>query len=125
MADDGEAPPVDPLVAIEEKYQPLLTEKLIAREVFAKQLEAISDEFSSEFAVLDEDYQKAKKAGELEEQLVFSAKIEQLQRLKKIQCDFRTQQLADADVVIERIALEKARELKAAKAAIAAAAEEE
>ena len=44
---------------------------------------------------------------------------------KSVQRDFRKQAVADIDLVIERLAIDKARELKVIQAAIAAAAAEE
>lgn len=79
MEEEGEAPPVDPLVAIEEKYAPQLSTILGEREAVAKQLEALAPEFADELAILDADYQKAKSAGNLEQQIALSSQIQQLQ----------------------------------------------
>lgn len=76
MADEGA---LDPFAAIEAKYGAGLSEKMEARDVLARQLEVLGPEYSSELALLKADYEKAKAASEIEQQLSLSCKIEELQ----------------------------------------------
>lgn len=70
---------MDPLVVLEEKYAPLFAEKLEAREVLAKELSSVAESFSSGLATLIAEYEAAKAAGELEQQVALGSKIDQLQ----------------------------------------------
>ena len=127
MAEEGEGEPipVDPIELINEKYAPQLKEKMALREGVVKQLEAVASDFQSELDKLMSDYNSAKQAAKLEEQLMLGGKIDQLQMRSTVHRDFRKQAVADLDQTISRLTLDKAREVAAEKAKQAAAAAEE
>jgi len=125
MGDEEEPPPVDPLVVVEEKYAPLIAEKTVEREAIAKTLEALVETFSAELAQLSDEFQKAKSSGQTEQQVMLGESISKLQCSTTVKRDFRKQQLADVDLILERFMMAKEREIdKIKKEQEAAAAEE-
>ena len=80
---------------------------------------------SARLATLQADYTAAKTGGNVEQQIDISTKIQNLQMTKRVQCNFRLQQIADVDAVLARLVQAKAREKEILDKAKAAAEAEE